>query len=60
MRLANERQHYFVMLSLIGSAHTQNDPWCHPQKSQAIGQHFNSYIISYHMSHSFLFMCSNL
>ena len=24
---ANERQHYNVILSLIGWAHTQNDPW---------------------------------
>ena len=28
MRPANERQHYNVTSSLIGWAHTQNDPWC--------------------------------
>ena len=27
MGSANERQHYIVMESLIGWAHTQNDSW---------------------------------
>ena len=28
---ANERRHYYVMPSLIGRAHTQNDPWLVPE-----------------------------
>ena len=32
MGLANERWHYIVMPSLIGSAHTQSDPWFWPSK----------------------------
>ena len=28
MGLAKERRRYYVTPSLIGRAHTQNDPWC--------------------------------
>ena len=31
MHPANERQHYTVTLSLVGWAHTQNDPWSNNQ-----------------------------
>ena len=38
MRPANERRRYMVTLSLIGRAHTQNDPWIfRPSHDASIG-----------------------
>ena len=40
MRPANERRHYIVMLSLIGWAHAQNDPWIWAAKT-TMWHHYN-------------------